>query len=61
MSDFVPSVPEDIVKFLRDRFPPRDFTTSETLREIDFYSGQREVVLFLERLLEDQVESSFTA
>lgn len=60
MSDFVPSIPEDVVEFLRDRFPPRDFTPNEPLREIDFYSGQREVVLFLERLLEDQVESSFT-
>ena len=59
MNDHIPSIPADLLKFLDERVPSKDFSPSVSLREIDFYSGQREIVNFLSRLHEEQVSNEF--
>ena len=52
-----PNVTKTLVKALERSFPKRDFDTSNTLRDIDYYSGQRSVVNFLKNQLEIQSEN----
>ena len=52
-----PNVTKTLVKALEQSFPKRDFDTSNTLRDIDYYSGQRSVVNFLKNQLEIQSEN----
>nr|AKH47894.1 hypothetical protein [uncultured marine virus] len=59
MSDYIPNIPDDLIKFLDDRVPSKDFSPSDSLREIDFYMGKRELVNFLKTLHEDQLENQF--
>jgi hypothetical protein len=58
-SDYIPSIPTDLLNFLDQRVPSKDFSPSESLREIDFYSGKREIVNFLRTLHEDQLSTEF--
>ena len=55
MNDYIPSIPDDLIKFLDDRVPSKDFSPSDSLREIDFYGGKRDLVNFLKRLHDDQL------
>ena len=57
MNDYIPNIPDDLLKFLAARVPSKDFSPSDSLREIDFYSGKREIVNFLKTLHEDQLEN----
>lgn len=59
MNEYIPSIPADLIKFLEESVPRKDFSPSDSLREIDFYGGKRELVNFLSRLHEDQVSNEF--
>ncbi len=59
MSEYIPPIPTELIKFLDERVPSKDFSPSDSLREIDFYGGKREVVNFLKTLHEDQLENQF--
>ena len=59
MSDYIPNIPDDLIKFLDERVPSKDFSPSDSLREIDFYMGKRELVNFLKTLHEDQLANEF--
>ena len=55
MSDYIPPISTDLIKFLDERVPSKDFSPSDSLREIDFYGGKRDLVNFLKRLHDDQL------
>ena len=61
MDEYIPNIPTDLVKFLEGRIPPKDFSVSDDLRDIDFYSGQRAVVALLRQLHYEQVERSYSS
>lgn len=42
-----PPIPESLVKWLEQMFPPKDFTKDMTLREMDRYGGTRDLVVIL--------------
>ena len=52
-----PRVSKELVEKLEKCFPKFDFTPTHSLREIDFYSGQRKVVTFLRHMYEVQNEN----
>lgn len=55
MIEYIPQIPTELIKFLDERVPSKDFSPSDSLREIDFYGGKRELVNFLKRLHDDQL------
>lgn len=57
--EYIPQIPKDLLEFLQRRVPSKDFSPSDTLREIDFYGGKREIVNFLQRLYDDQLSKDF--
>jgi hypothetical protein len=58
-SEYIPSVSNELITFLDQRVPSKDFSPSDSLREIDFYMGKRELVNFLKNLHEDQLSNEF--
>ena len=52
-NDF-PVVSSLFLKAMQERFPPKDFNPSTSLRDLDFYYGQRAVVKFLESVFKEQ-------
>jgi len=58
MSEYIPPIPTDLIKFLDERVPSKDFSPSDSLREIDFHGGKRELVNFLKRLHDDQLANN---
>ena len=44
-----PTIPESIVLYMEEMFPPRDFDTSTDHRDMDFHNGQRAVVRFVKQ------------
>tara|TARA_A100001388_G_scaffold244308_1_gene202085 strand:+ start:1071 stop:1262 length:192 start_codon:yes stop_codon:yes gene_type:complete len=52
-----PAIPLTIVEALEEVFPPRDFDTSTSSRDLDFHFGQRSVVTFLRSKFEQQSEN----
>ena len=60
MIEYIPNIPSDLIKFLDQRVPSKDFSPSDSLREIDFYSGKRELVNFLKTLNEEQLSNEFS-
>lgn len=55
MIEYIPHIPTELIKFLDERVPSKDFSPSDSLREIDFYGGKRDLVNFLKRLHDDQL------
>jgi len=60
MEEYIPNIPTDLIEFLETRIPAKDFGVSDSLREIDFYSGKRSVVRLLRQLHNDQIERSYS-
>ena len=56
----LPYISPELLKALTDTFPPKDFGTDKSLRDIDFYHGQRSVVNFLEHQFNIQNENILT-
>jgi hypothetical protein len=52
-----PTIPENIVLYLEELFPPQDFTTKTSHRDMDFHNGQRSVVRFVKRKYYEQNEN----
>lgn len=52
--DTLPHIPKELLDFLNKRFPERTPGLNDTLDQIRFESGQREVVRFLNKLFDDQ-------
>ena len=52
-----PTIPSGLIKALEDRFPQKDFTPSDTYRDIDYHCGARSVIKFLQQTYEDQNEN----
>ncbi len=46
-----------MLKELNEVFPKKDFTTKDNLRDIDYHSGQRSVVNYLQHQFEIQNEN----
>jgi len=61
LESIFPIVSSEFVKALEERFPPKDFDISHSLREIDYHCGARSVVNFLKYQLERQREQSLTS
>jgi hypothetical protein len=59
MDDFTafPLISMRFIDALEDRFPPKDFTPSDTCRDIDYYCGARSVLRFLQQTYEEQNEN----
>jgi hypothetical protein len=52
--DTLPYIPKELLDFLNKRFPERTPGLNDTVDQIRFESGQREVVRFLNKLFIDQ-------
>lgn len=52
-----PRIPKELLERIEKCFPKFDFSPQHSLREIDFYSGQRKVVSFLRHMYEVQNEN----
>lgn len=52
-----PTISLSLLEALEDRFPQKDFTPSDSYREIDFHSGARSVLNYLQQTYEDQNEN----
>jgi len=52
-----PSISTRFIEALEDRVPPKDFTPSDTCRDIDYYCGARSVIRFLQQTYEEQNEN----
>lgn len=52
--DTLPYIPKELLDFLNERFPERTPGLNDTVDQIRFESGQREVVRFLNKLFVDQ-------
>jgi hypothetical protein len=53
----IPRIPVEVVTFLDQTYPERCADLKETLSEIYYRAGQRSVVTYLIRLLEEQNEN----
>jgi hypothetical protein len=60
MKNSFPTVPSSLLKELNVVFPKKDHTPNESLRDIDYHSGQRSVVKFLEHQFNIQNENILT-
>ena len=49
-----------MLKELNEVFPKKDYSTKDSLREIDYQSGQRSVVNYLQHQFEIQNENILT-
>jgi hypothetical protein len=52
-----PAISFQLIKALEERFPQKDFTPSDTCRDIDYHCGARSVIRFLHQTYEDQNEN----
>lgn len=52
-----PAIPTRLLLALDDRFPPKDFTPSDSYRDIDYHSGARSVLRFLQQVYDEQNEN----
>lgn len=55
-----PSIPLELVKYLEELIPNRDFDYKVPTRELDYYYGKRSVVVFLRSKYEEQNENILT-
>ncbi len=60
MKNSFPTVTSSMMKELNRVFPKRDYSPKDSLREIDYQSGQRSVVLYLQHQFEIQNENILT-
>lgn len=60
MKNSFPTVTSSMLKELNEVFPKKDFTTKDDLRDIDYHSGQRSVVNYLQHQFEIQNENILT-
>jgi len=51
---FVPTIQPDLLRYLDQLFPERCARLGESEQDIFFYSGQRAVVLYLNRIFQEQ-------
>ncbi len=60
MKNSFPTVTSSMLKELNEVFPKKDYSTKDSLREIDYQSGQRSVVNYLQHQFEIQNENILT-
>tara|TARA_R100001594_G_C3955514_1_gene244081 strand:+ start:394 stop:582 length:189 start_codon:yes stop_codon:yes gene_type:complete len=60
MDKLFPVVSSELVKALDEVFPPKEFGPEDSLRTMDYYFGQRNIVNFLRAKHAEQSENILT-
>ena len=58
--DKFPIVSSKLIKELDEIFPPKDFTTKDILRDMDYHFGERNIINFLRAKHAEQSENILT-
>lgn len=58
--DKFPIVSSELIKELDEIFPPKDFTTKDNLRDMDYHFGERNIINFLRSKHAEQSENILT-
>tara|TARA_Y100001963_G_C6590308_1_gene357642 strand:+ start:187 stop:375 length:189 start_codon:yes stop_codon:yes gene_type:complete len=58
--DKFPVVSSELIKELDEIFPPKDFTTKDNLRDMDYHFGERNIINFLRAKHAEQSENILT-